>query len=62
MMSIFDEGVAKNLGYQGSRDRFVELLKNTLLIFFEFFDLQASNSRFITPSLINNANLKKMVR
>jgi hypothetical protein len=53
-MSIVDEGLAKKLGYQGSRDCFVELLKNTLPISFEFFDLQASNSCFITPSFINN--------
>jgi hypothetical protein len=31
-MSIVDEGLAKKLGYQGSMDRLVELLKNTLPI------------------------------
>lgn len=55
-MLIVDERLAKNLGYQGSKDRFVELLKNTFPISFEFFDPQASNSCFITPSLINNVN------
>jgi hypothetical protein len=57
-MSIVDEGLAKKLGYQSSRDRFVELLKNTLPISFEFFDLQASNSCFITSSFINDVNEK----
>jgi hypothetical protein len=57
-MSTIDEALAKKLGYQGSKDCFVELLKNTIPISFDFFYLQASNSCLITPSLINNVNEK----